>query len=103
MFKLQPKTTFWAKCPISIAGEKKPVEIEIEFKYMSRDALKLFFENLDGKTDLEAISEIAMDWRGLDGEFSEENLNELLNNYPTAGTSLFEAFRSEMLEAKTKN
>jgi len=103
MFKLQPKPTFWAKVAISIPGEAKPVPIDIEFKHLGRDGLKDFFEHLEGKTDIEALNDIVLDWKGVDATFCEESLNELLNNYPSAAMSLFDAYRREAMEAKAKN
>lgn len=103
MFKLTPKPTFWAKAQISIPGQEKPGQIEVEFKHLGRDGLKEFFGNLDGKTDVEALLDIALDWKGVDGDFSTENFELLLNNYPSAAFSLFEAFRKEAIEAKAKN
>lgn len=103
MFKLQPKPSFWAKCSISVAGEAKPAQIEIEFKYLGREGIKAFFESLEGKQDIEALGEIVTNWRGVDAEFSRDNLAQLLDNYPQAAMAIFEAFRTEALEAKAKN
>lgn len=103
MFKLQPKTTFWAKVPVSIPGETKPAIVEMEFKHLGREGLKSYFENLEGKKDAEALAEIIMNWRGVDAEFNPENLAELLENYPSASLSVFQTFRAESMEAKAKN
>lgn len=103
MFKLQPKSTFWAKVHVSVAGEAKPEQIEMEFKYLGRDALKEYFQSLEGKTDSDALGEIVLNWRLVDAEYSPENLAILLNNYPGAALSVFETFRREVMEAKTKN
>jgi uncharacterized protein YdgA (DUF945 family) len=103
MFKLQPKPVFWAKVQINIAGELKPADISIEFKHLGREALKAFFEGLEGKTDAEALGEIITNWKGVDAEFDDDNFAALLDNYPSAAMSLFEAYRREALEAKAKN
>lgn len=103
MFKLQPKPTFWARVPVSIPGESKPAQIEIEFKHLGRESLKSFFETLEGKTDSDAISEIVCNWRGIDADFNRDNLDELLNNYPSSAMSLFDTYRKEVMEAKAKN
>ena len=103
MFKLQPKPTFWAKVPVSIPGESKPANIEVEFKHLGRESLKTFFETLDGKTDGEALSEIVCNWRGIDAEFSRDSFDELLSNYPSTAISLFTTYRQEVMEAKAKN
>lgn len=103
MFKLTPNPTFWAKAQLSIPGEAKPVTIEVQFRHLGRDAMREFFESLDGKTDIDALGSIVTGWRGVDAEFSQENLAALLDNYPTSALSLFNAFRREAIEAKEKN
>lgn len=103
MFKLQPNPTFKAKAGISIAGQARPAEIEVEFRYLSKDALKGYFDSLPGKTDAEALAEIVVSWSGVDQAYSAEALALLVDNYPAAATDLFETFRKELLEAKRKN
>lgn len=102
MFKLQPNPTFKARAPISIPGHK-PAEIEIEFKHLSREKSREFFENIAGKTDAEALGEIVVGWSGVDQAYSEEALAVLLDNFPSSAASIFETFRRELFEAKTKN
>jgi hypothetical protein len=103
MFKLQPNPTFKAKVSISVAGEKRLPEIEIEFKYLNKEAIKKYFEDIAGKSDAEALSEIIVGWSGVDQPYSAEALTLLVDNYPAAAADLFETFRKELLEAKRKN
>lgn len=103
MFKLQPKPSFWAKVPVSVPGQDKPAQIECEFKHLGREGLKAFFESLEGQTDIEALGQIVLDWKGVDAEFSLENFEALLNNFPSAAMSLFDVYRREAMEAKAKN
>ena len=106
MFKLQPNPTFWAKVQIQIPGQEKPGQIEVQYKHFSRADLKAFFEMMassEQKTDQEHLAEIVVGWRGVDAEFSLENLDKLLDMYPTAAKELFSAFSSELLEARVKN
>jgi hypothetical protein len=103
MFKLQPKPTFKAKVGISIAGAPRPAEIEVEFKYLSKDGIKTYFDGLPGKADSEALSEIIVGWAGVDEPYSIAALEMLLDNYPAAASDLFETFRHELLEGKRKN
>ena len=103
MFKLQPNPTFKAKVGISIAGAARPAEIEVEFKYLSKDAIKEYFDRLQGKTDAEALGEIIVGWSGVDEAYSATALELLVDNYPAAASDLFETFRKELLEAKRKN
>lgn len=103
MFKLQPNPTFKAQVGIAVAGQDKPAEIEVEYKYLGKSRLKSYFEALDGKSDAEALAEIMVGWAGIDADYSPAALATLLDNYPTAAADLFEAFRRELLEARRKN
>jgi hypothetical protein len=103
MFKLQPKPTFKARVPITIPGEVRPAEIEVEFKHMTVDGVQNYFENLGGKKDAEALSEIVVGWSGVDAPYDADALATLLNNFPSASAAMFEAFRRELFEARRKN
>lgn len=102
-FKLQPNPTFKVKVAISVAGEKRSPEIEVEFKYLDKDEVKAFFDSLQGKEDVETLGEIVVGWSGVDTAFSAEALALLLKKYPAAGADLFNVFRRELLESKQKN
>jgi len=103
MFKLQPNPTFKAKVSITIPGQDKPALVEMEFRHMSREAVKGFFESAAGKTDAEALADIVVGWSGVDQAYTSEALAVLLDNYPSAAGGIFEAFRRELFEARAKN
>lgn len=103
MFKLQPNPTFKARVSITIAGQDKPAMVEMEFKHLSREAVREYFETLGGKTDTEALAVIVVGWSGVDQAYSAESLAILLDNYPSAAKSIFDTFRSELFEARAKN
>ena len=103
MFKLQSEPTFWAAVEVSKPGKDRPERLDMEFKWLERDKLKDFLLSLEGRDDEEVISEIVVGWRGVDAEFSRENLATLLRNYPQSPVAIFTTFRAEMLHAKTKN
>lgn len=103
MFKLQPNPTFIAKVDLSIPGEEKPQTIDVEFRHMSRKEIKAHSERNASKTDVEALGEIIVGWKGVDAEFSAETLGQLLDNYPLAAGELFAAFSRELFEARRKN
>jgi len=103
MLKLQPNPTFKAKVPVSIAGQVRPTEIEVEFKYMSRSELREFFARNSGENDDVVVKEIIVGWSGVEEAFSEEALDRLLDKIPTASADLFAVFRRELLESKQKN
>lgn len=103
MFKLQPNPTFTTPVMLSIAGQATPVVVEFTFKYLSRDEIKDFWRDLEGKTDIEALGEMVVGWKGVDAEFSKANLDALLNNYPASASEIFTAFRVALLESRVKN
>lgn len=103
MLKLQPNPTFKTKVAISVAGEKRQPEIEIEYRYLDREEVADYFANLPGKTDAESLAEIVVGWSGVDAAYSPEALATLVKKYPASAADLFEAFRRELLEAKRKN
>ena len=103
MFKLQPNPTFKAKVPITIPGQDKPALVEMEFRHMSREAVKAFFEGIAGKSDADALSEIVAGWSGVDQAYSAEALAVMLDNYLSAAAAIYETFRRELFEARAKN
>jgi hypothetical protein len=103
MFKLQPNPTFKAKVAITVPGQDKPAMVEMEFKHMSREAVREYFENLAGKSDAEALAVVVVGWSGVDEAYSQEALAVLLDNFPSAAASIFDTFRSELFEARRKN
>lgn len=101
--KLQPNPTFTAKAEISVPGQDKPARVEITFKHLARGKIKDYFANLEGKTDGEALGEIITNWDGIDEKYSPEALLEFLDNYPAAGSELFECFRTNLMASRRKN
>lgn len=105
MFKLQPNPTFSAKVPLSIPGQAKPAEIEVEFKFLTRKKVAEFYERLrtESKEDADALAEIIVGWKGIDEAYSPEALAMLLDNYPAASRDLFASFNRELMESRQKN
>jgi hypothetical protein len=103
MFKITPKATFTAAVALSVPGEAVLARISVDYKHLSKKAVKAYFEGLEGKTDAEALGEIITGWDGVDQPYSREALDALIDNYPAAAGELFEAFRRELLEARQKN
>ena len=106
MFKLQPNPTFKTEVSIPVPGAK-PGKINIEFKHMGKKALQAFFESLQSegeqRSDVDALGDLVAGWSGVDEKFSTENLEVFLDAYPGAAMALFDAYRAEVLEARTKN
>ena len=104
MFKIQPNPTFTAKVGISVPGTAKPAEIEVEFKFLKRSAVKEFWDTLTGdRKDAEALAEVIVGWKGVDQPYSPAALETLLDNYPAAARDLFNAFSNELMASRQKN
>ena len=103
MFKITPKNSFTAKVALSVPGETRPQHVDVELKHLTKKGIKTYFDNLEGKSDVDALGEIMVGWSGIDVPYSAESLELLLENYPAAGAELFDAFRSELMEARRKN
>lgn len=103
MLKLVPEASFAAKAYIPIPGQEKDAVITVRFKFLEKEALQTYFESLAGREDGDALTEIVVGWEGVDKPFSAENLRTLLAGYPMAALAFFEAFRSEILKAKSGN
>lgn len=106
MFKLQPNPTFKVDVTIPVPGGKDG-KLTIEFKHKGKKALKEFFDSLTSednqRSDVDLLSDLIAGWSGVDEKFSAEALEQLLDNYPSAVMALFEAYRTEVLEARVKN
>jgi len=105
MFTLNPKPTF--KVDVTISTPESSGVIEIEFKHKGRKALKAYFDSLgegeNARSDKDALSELIAGWSKIDAEYSVENLETLLDNYPTAAKAIFEAYNKGLFEGKQKN
>lgn len=103
MLKLKANPTFRAKVLIPAPGET--FAVEFEFKHFTR---KAYGEWLTGKrakdrTYTDAVMEIAVGWFDVDAEFSRDAVEELLQNYHTAGQAILEAHATELTGAKLGN
>lgn len=103
MFKLQPSPTF--KAPVSFGTAEGEAKITMVFKHKGKKELSAFIDGLsaEGGTDLSALMDILQGWEGVDGEFSKENLETLLDNYPAASRAIFDTYLPALLEGRVKN
>lgn len=102
MFKLEPNPTFWAPVDIHVPGQGKG-RIEVEFRYLDKTARAAYVDNLGGKSPLDALTEIVVDWREIDAPFSRENLGRLIDSYLSAFDACFAAYFQELRGALEKN
>jgi hypothetical protein len=109
MFRLIPNPTFKAPVQLSVPGEKKPIEITVEFRHKNATALKAWSDQAPNRTDVDNLVDVIASWSGVMGpegeqvEFSPTAVATLLENYPAAKWELLAAYKSELTEAKRKN
>jgi hypothetical protein len=104
-FKLQPNPTF--KASVTIPTPEGDGKIVFVFKHKGRKALKEFFASLGegdaARPDSEALQDLLAGWEDFDAPYSPENLEVLLDNYPSAATAIFGAYHKALFEGKEKN
>lgn len=66
MLKLTPAPTFKAKVGIPIPGGDKPVQVEFEFRAMSRTELQQWFTDSRDRPDEERLPLVVTGWAGVD-------------------------------------
>jgi hypothetical protein len=109
MFRLIPSPTFTVRVPLSVPGVEKPLEVPIEFRYRTPDALVAFMARMPGRSDVDNLHDVIVGWSGVagaDGEpiaYSHSNLATLLAHYKPAAKEIFAVYTRELSEAKAKN
>ncbi len=99
-FQLQPKPTFKVNVTIPRAGEEDGV---ITFTYKHKPLKELAdIEALEGKNAVDFLLEVTEAW-ALPDEFTRENLETLLDNYPRALEAITRAYYNELMANREKN
>lgn len=102
MLKLQPKPTFWSKQRARVPGGEV-CDFEVEYVHMTREGIRDFLDSAAGRDEMAVIADIVVGWRGLDADFSPENLRQLLSNYPGLSSLLLTEYAGEMMRAREGN
>lgn len=101
MFKLDPNPTFWATVSIRVPGGIG--KFDIQFKHLLQAEREKYTESLKGKSNLDALAELIVGWRDVDAEYSRDNLERLLNEYPDAVRAITSCYWEEITGAAIKN
>lgn len=104
MLKIKANPTFKAKVKIPVPGGEK-VEIEVEFKHMTRAQLEQFLtgEDAKGRKDEETVLAICAGWSGVDAEFSRDALADLFQNFHGSARAIVETYIIELTQARLGN
>ncbi|VYU55938.1 hypothetical protein [Metakosakonia massiliensis] len=99
-FLLQPKPTFKADVTIPRAGEE---DGKLTFTFRHKPIKELAaLETMEGKTAVDFLHEITEGW-ALTDEFSRDNLEILLDNYPGAMKAIVSTYYRELTGNREKN
>lgn len=99
-FSLQPKPTFKATVKIPRPGDADG-ELTFTFKHRKLDEVRELLKS-EAVPDVQFITEIADGW-ALPEEFSRENIDVLMQNYPAAMKAITATYYNELLGNREKN
>lgn len=110
MFKIALTETYESPVLIELPGEKKKHEFTGIFNRFSQDELNTLRERIQSEelNDKQFCAEVLAGWKGVRDESGEEleftnsNLDKVLNIYPVAA-SIVSAFYASISGAKLKN
>lgn len=103
--KLQPNPTFWTPVQLSIAGADKPALVDFEFVHKTKEQIAEFLKSLE-KGDLgddAILGDVIKNWKGVDAEYSQSALRDLMSNYPASGLEILRAYLAALTESRRKN
>ena len=98
---LSTVATFAATAAIPIPGGKA-VDVEFQFKWMSRNDFKEWLLNLAGAEDVDALMDILAGWE-LDEPFNKEQVEKLVQKFSGAARPILDKFIAELSGARAKN
>lgn len=100
-FVLTAAPTFKAKVLIPVPGAAA-TPIEFTFKGRTKDQLKTLVDSMRDREDLELVMDIVSGW-DLDEPFSEEAVDQLLQNYIGSGKAIISKYLDELTAARVGN
>jgi hypothetical protein len=102
MLKLNPDPTFEVVVNITVPGKAKPEGVKMTFKYRGKKELNEFWEGNKGRDDADIFMDIVTEW-GVEAEYTKENVELFLNNYPAAAGEIALTYSKQSLESRVKN
>lgn len=99
-FQLQPKPTFKTTVSIPRPGES---DGELTFTFRHKPIKELSaLETMDGKSSVDFLDSIIESW-ALPDELSRDNIEVLLDNYPSATRAIISTYYKELTGNREKN
>ncbi len=101
--KLTPNPTFRVLVSVPVPGGAAE-DVEIEFKARSRTEIVKFVQSMEGEyeNDTELLMDCMVGWN-IDAEFSAENVELLVENYPGVAGRIVTAYLDELAKARLGN
>ena len=110
MFKINAAPTFSCRVMLSIAGSDTPVPVSVTFRHLTARAYSAWHARLGAGSVAESLHEIVAGWgEGFvddDGKpvpYTAEALALLLDQHPSAGVELHDAYVRQLFHARAKN
>lgn len=103
IFELEHENTFDGDVVIPLPGNNKSKTLSLTFKWLGKTDRMTYLKSVQGKEDVEALSEIVLDWKNVDLEFNNDNFAKLLDNYSNSGLAIINYWIDETGRAKEKN
>jgi hypothetical protein len=103
MLKLKANPTFFAA--VEIPTPEGAVRIKVEFKHKTKDQYAALVKDWQesGRSNVDAVMEIAVGWSGVEGEFNKDNLVELDQQYHAAAGMIVQTYCRELSQFKLGN
>ena len=98
---LDDEPTFSSTVDIPAPGSR-PAPTGFTFKGRTRTEFKKWMDELSGKTNVEAIMEVAEGW-DLPFTFNEENIAKFDNKYLAAAGAILDKYIAEINQARSGN
>ena len=103
MLKLNPNPTFKATIDITVPGHEKPEKMTFTFRYRNIKSLAALYEGSKDKGNVDAVMDMVEGWEGIDAEFTRENVETFVTNYPASPMEIGRAYSRLLVESRVKN
>jgi hypothetical protein len=109
MIKLVPNPTFEQTVKLTVPDLIEPVEVVMQFNYMTAAQSAEWFKASSDKAIDIALAEIVIGWHGVmddqgkEAPFTKEALQQLLLAYQPASLEIVRAWQQGLTESRVKN
>lgn len=110
MFCIDPAPTFEADVPIPVIGQAEPAHLACTFKHRKVSELAALQRRLSASEvdDVQVLLELVHAWQmqRADGSavpFNADTLRELIDAYPHAAVSIYQAYQDALQRARLGN